>query len=304
MGSWTEEVTRMNTRALHPAKWAALGCFFLSIVACPAMDQNGLSGLRDYALVADESIGSLVQGLSGEVPENTVLIATANLNLRTEPSTDSTILRTMAMNSAMTVVGQQPTAGFYRVRHGNLVGWAHGSYMEEAHAPISETMAVERLAAAELARSAIGFSYWWGHARWTPNGATGRNTGACSRVDGTYFHEGDYGADCSGLISKAWQVPADNLSPMSDVHGPGTARYAEDQAGLWHTIPLEDATLADAMVRRKNGAGHIFLVVNTYDDGVVTYECRGCEYGCVSVKRPWTEIIQEGYHAIRRDTFL
>lgn len=295
----------MNTRTLAvPARLAALTCLNLALVACPAMDHGSLVGLSDHELLADESIASLGQGLTGSLAVDSVLIATANLNLRTEPSTNSTILRTMAMNSAMTVVGQAPSDGFYKVRHGNLVGWAYGSYLEQAHEPISTTAAAARLASAELARSAIGFSYWWGHARWTPNGATGSNAGVCSREDGAYLHEGDYGADCSGLISKAWQVPSDNLSPMSDVHGPGTARYAEDEAGQWHTIALEEATLADAMVRRHNGAGHIFLVVSTYDDGVVTYECRGCDYGCVSVKRPWTAIVQEGYHAIRRDTFL
>lgn len=147
----------------------------------------------------------------------------------------------------------------------------------------------------------MGFGYWWGHARWDLAGATPENRGQC--IDNNSDYHGEFGADCSGFVSKIWGFPEGNSDVYVDRHGPGTGAYAEDRPGSWWTVDYGELTGADALVYRdvQQGAGHIVLFAG-FDHGgnVVSYECRGCAYGCMSVKRTFDELLERGYHGIRR----
>jgi hypothetical protein len=146
------------------------------------------------------------------------------------------------------------------------------------------------------AESAKGFSYWWGHARFRPEGPTSSNAGSCSGSCPSCSHSGSYGGDCSGLAGKVWQVPSSNSDLTIDSHPYGTIHFNQDSS-QWSTVSRSSVKEADAMVYNIDGAGHIFI----YESGdgwgsMYAHECKGCSYGCVSGYRTATS----SYHAIRR----
>ena len=153
-----------------------------------------------------------------------------------------------------------------------------------------------RAEAIDRAKSAVGFSYWWGHGRWKVDGATDANKGSCSGSCPSCSHSGSYGADCSGLAAKVWQVPASNDTLATDSHPYSTVSFNSDTAS-WKTISRDSLKAGDALVYNSNGAGHI--VVYSSGDGwgnMYAYECKGCAAGCVYNIRT----ASSSYHAIRR----
>ena len=60
-------------------------------------------------------------------------------------------------------------------------------------------------------QSAVGFSYAWGGECWCATGCSpdfgSCDAGSCSGSCPSCTHYGTYGADCSGFVSRAWQVP-------------------------------------------------------------------------------------------------
>ncbi|HEY3354859.1 MAG TPA: carboxypeptidase-like regulatory domain-containing protein [Polyangia bacterium] len=160
-------------------------------------------------------------------------------------------------------------------------------------APAAATPQVmTRDAIIDLAKSAMGYSYYWGHGSWRSDGAT---LGSCSGSCPSCTHSGAYGADCSGLAAKVWQVPSP--SPITtDAHPYSTYNFRNDTT-WWTPIDRASAQRADAFVYNANGAGHIFI----YESGdpwgdVWAYECKGCSYGCVHDLRS----VSSSYVAIRR----
>ena len=146
------------------------------------------------------------------------------------------------------------------------------------------------------AKSAMGFSYWWGHGRFRPEGPTSSNKGSCSGSCPSCSHSGSYGGDCSGLAGKVWQVPSSNSDLTTDSHPYSTVSFNQDSS-QWSTISRSNMKKADAMVYNSGGAGHIFV----YESGdgwgsMYAYECKGCSYGCVHNLRTATS----AYHGIRR----
>ena len=208
---------------------------------------------------------------------------------------------------------------WYQVVHAGTWGWMRASELEAFHGAYP-TLSPRRREALELARSAMGFSYWWGNARWLKSGATTwpvRNVGSCSGACGTRngcTHEAtpagdaEYGADCSGLVSTVWGFP--DQDPEVDEEGDGfqTRTYAVDRRNHWATVELNDAVPGDAMVRydTEKKAGHIVIVAEARDDDhrIKTYECEGCNASC----RARTRLIPDpdlddddiDWHAIRR----
>jgi hypothetical protein len=97
-------------------------------------------------------------------------------------------------------------------------------------------------------------------------------------------------------VAKVWQVPSSNTDLGVDSHPYSTADFHADTS-QWRTVPQDQMQVADAMVYRSGGAGHIFV----YERGdpwgsMYVYECKGCSYGCVAGMRT----ASSAYHSIRR----
>lgn len=147
-----------------------------------------------------------------------------------------------------------------------------------------------------LAKTVVGFSYWWGGGKWLPGAA---DKGKCipkgSNGCPDCSHTGAYGADCSGFVAKAWQI--DKPTPLEQGYHPYSTWHFDNYSYWWDKIPKGQAQRADAYNYNKNGAGHIFL----YDKGdpwgsVYAWECKGCSYGCVYNLRS----VSSDYAVLRR----
>lgn len=149
--------------------------------------------------------------------------------------------------------------------------------------------------AMDRAKSAMGFSYWWGHGAWLASGP-GSDGGTCDGSCPNCTHDGSYGADCSGFVAKVWQVPSDNNDITVDSHPYSTADFNQDTSE-WSTVDQGSMVQGDALVYNDGTHGHIAL----YGSGDAwgspyVYECKGCAYGCVEGVRS----ISSAYHGIRR----
>lgn len=149
------------------------------------------------------------------------------------------------------------------------------------------------------AESGVGFSYWWGHGAFLPQGPDASSAGSCSGSCPSCSHSGQYGGDCSGYVAKVWQVPSSNSDLADDSHPYSTVDFNQD-ASQWSTVDQGSMKTGDAMVYNNGSAGHIFI----YDHGdpwgsLYAYECKGCSYGCTAGIRSATT----SYHAIRKTGF-
>jgi hypothetical protein len=144
------------------------------------------------------------------------------------------------------------------------------------------------------AKSAVGYSYWWGGAAWDPNGAS---YGGCSGSCPNCTHSGKYGADCSGLAGKVWVVPSSNWPLTYNYHPYSTYHFYNEHHG-WHDISRGSEKKGDALVYNTSGAGHIFIYAKGDSWGTLyAYECKGCAAGCVYDSRT----ASSAYKAISRD---
>jgi len=245
------------------------------------------------------------------------LITTADLNLRTGPSTTYAVLRVIPKGSLVQLLDPTPVNGFLHVDHQGLAGWASSTYLivqsvsAEGGSASSAGLDAGNSAtdggpgqppsaaiagALDRAKWGVGFSYWWGHGAWLPTGPTTSNTGSCSGSCPNCTHTGSYGADCSGYVGKIWQVPASNNDVTVDSHPYSTADFVNDTS-LWSTISQGSVKLGDAFVYNQSGSGHMFLYAAGDGWGAMdVYECKGCATGCVFDNRT----AGSAYHAIRR----
>jgi len=259
----------------------------------------------------DESVGSSEEGVSGSLTVGSTLRTTANLNLRTGPSTSNKVIRVLAEGTVVEVVESAPSNSFYKVKHSGTVGWAHGSYMQVVSGsssgsdpdpdpePSTGTSSSGRDGAVARAQAGVGFSYWWGHARWRSTGPTSSTKGSCSGSCPSCSHSGSYGADCSGYVAKIWQVPSGNSDLTYDWHPYSTATFV-GSSSQWSTVSRSSLKKADALVYNSGGAGHIVL----YESGdgwgsMWAYECKGCSSGCVRNLRT----ASSAYKGIRRSGY-
>ena len=108
----------------------ALGVVLLSVPACAP----------DSSPVAGEGVTENGSQLTGSLPVGTVLIATADVNLRTGPSSSDGALDVVLTGDTVVVVTSSPKSGFYDVRYGSSeVGWSSGKYYRLAPASGSST---------------------------------------------------------------------------------------------------------------------------------------------------------------------
>lgn len=140
----------------------------------------------------------------------------------------------------------------------------------------------------------VGYSYWWGHGCWRTDG---QYPGSCSGSCPSCTHTGSYGADCSGYVAKAWQVPSE-IALTTDSHPYSTANFRWDTT-WWSQVGWGEAKMADAFVYRNsaNTGGHVVL----YESGdpwgsIWVYEAKGCSYGIVHNLKE----LSTSYVAIRR----
>jgi hypothetical protein len=257
------------------------------------------------APVVDDSdggtTGTLAVGIKAKVTAGA-------LNLRDAAGTSANILTVMPCGAEVDVLGGPSTtpAGWWNVRYQTTTGWASGKFLVPSAnfdpqvcmmsvAPDAGTTGnttVDNIFA--LAKSAVGYSYYWGHGSWRQDHTTlGSCTGSCPSCT----HTGQYGADCSGFVAKVWQVPSAS-SIETDLHPYSTYNFYNETTH-WKPVPRSSIQPADAFVRRVNGSGHIALYESGTDPfgDVWLYEARGCATGVVhNLRTP-----DSSYITIRRD---
>jgi hypothetical protein len=217
------------------------------------------------------------------------LKSTTGVNLRSGASTSKSILYTIPQGAEVVVQQAAPSNGFYKVKHNGTVGWSYGSYYNVKSTPQPPPADDDdtpppsgvREQALQRAKAGMGFSYWWGHGRFKDSGVTNATAGSCSGSCPSCTHSGQYGGDCSGFAAKVWQVPSTNTTMDDDEHPYSTLDFNQSTS-RWSVIPRGELQVADAMVYRSGGAGHIFI----YEKGDAwgspyAYECKGCSAGCV-----------------------
>jgi uncharacterized protein YgiM (DUF1202 family) len=263
---------------------------------------NGTNGWAHGGYMTVVSTPSGSAGVSGPVAVGTVLETVTDLNLRSGPSTSNAVLEVMAAGSLVAAVAKDPENSFYKVDHNGTVGWSHGGYLRASSSsgsssPSGSSSKVD--AAIGRAKAGVGFSYWWGHARWLAGGPSSSTKGSCSGSCPSCSHSGSYGADCSGYVGKIWQVPSNNTDLTYDWHPYSTSTFV-GSSSLWTTVSRSSVKKADALVYNSGGAGHIFL----YESGdgwgsMWAYECKGCSAGCVRNLRT----ASSAYKGIRRSGY-
>ena len=280
--------------ALSAIAIATLG----AMPACTATNEGPVDS--EELVGAPELTDDSENAISSSYPVGSILKSTTNVNLRKGASTNYSVLHVVPEGSQVTLVESSPSNGFYKVKHNGTTGWSYGKYYTVVElagggggdAPVTGA----RDEAITRAKAGKGFSYWWGHGRWKPEGVTSATKGSCSGSCPDCSHSGSYGADCSGYVAKIWQVPSSNSSLTTDSHPYSTANFNQD-GSLWSTVSRGSVKPADALVYNSNGAGHIILY--TGGDGwnqMYAYECKGCSAGCVYGLRT----ASSSYHAIRR----
>lgn len=219
-------------------------------------------------------------GLSGAVAVGSSLRTTIELNVRTGPGTSNGIRMVLPEGANLISVNTgSPENGWYNVSYNGVEGWCSGVYLAFVRGPVATP--TQRDLALRRAQTGVGFSYWWGHGSWVPNGATSSSIGTCTGSCPDCTHAGSYGADCSGYLAKVWEVPVGNTDPKSDSHPYSTISFNGTNS-RWVTVDRAEVRAGDALVYNANGAGHIFL----YEAGdgwgsMWAFEARGCVYGIV-----------------------
>jgi cell wall-associated NlpC family hydrolase len=282
----------------------------------------GDPGAADGPLVAadDNTPGFGGPTAGPTLPANSAMVTTANLNLRKGPGTSFGIVLVIPSGSTVTLLDATAQSGFLNVSFNGTAGWSSATYLTGATAPGGSSSgsgsstggasggssggAIDLEGAPSpdnafaRAKAAVGFSYYWGGGAWLPSGVSSSTAGSCSGSCPSCSHGGKYGADCSGLVSKAWQFGTKALEVNS--HAYSTASFVNDSAGHWSTVSRASLKKGDALVYNSGSAGHVVLYEKGDGWGTSTVvECKGCSYGCVYNARSFAS----SYKGIRRAGF-
>jgi hypothetical protein len=156
------------------------------------------------------------------------------------------------------------------------------------------TKAMTRAQIAAIAQSAMGYSYFWGGDQWDP--ASKSNPGKCiPNCSGcgcpSCSHVGPWGADCSGLVGKAWQVP--HAIPIKQHAHPYNTTSFLTQRTHWFGVKRSQLQRGDALT----SSSHIVLFDRKLSNGqMMVWECAGCSIGCKHRARS----VSSNYVSIRR----
>jgi hypothetical protein len=263
-----------------------------ALPACTAGDDS------EDLIGANEDLGSTTEGVSGTIEVGSTLKSTTNVNLRKGPGTTFDVLHVIPTGASVTVVEAAPQNGFYKIKHDGTTGWSSGKYYTTLSGP-GGGLSAGRQEAIDRGKSVKGFSYYWGHGAWLAAGATSSNKGSCSGSCPSCSHSGQYGADCSGFVGKAWKVQGATGALSTNEHPYGTIHFVNDTS-QWKTVSRSNVLPADALVYNSGGAGHIILYSSGDGWGsMYAYECKGCSAGCVYNLRT----ASSSYKAIRRTGF-
>ena len=257
---------------------------------------EGDGDAADAGVLPDVDAGSGVSEdggppTDGGIPAGAELRAVSDVNLRTGPGTSYGVVLVIPRTGISKAV-QDESSGWVRAVYAAREGWTSAHYQEVVPPGSGADDGSTWVARAKMS---VGFSYWWGHGRWTTE--AGAAPGSCSGTCSNCTHSGSFGADCSGMVAKAWLVPAANWSFSSDAHPYSTLNFYGEETH-WKAIPRAEIARGDAMVYRENGSGHVFI----YESGDpwgshIAIECKGCAAGCVRGYRTSGTL----YKAIRRD---
>jgi hypothetical protein len=155
-----------------------------------------------------------------------------------------------------------------------------------------DVSAVTRDDVLSIAKASVGYTYWWGH-----GSLGGTQAGTCTGSCPNCTHVGAHGADCSGLVGKAWLLPEALPIVDRDVHPFSTYSFKNSMVH-WSQVSRSDVQRGDAMVYNENGSGHIFVYEKDDPWGSMwSYEARGCAYGIVHNIRTASSL----FGAIRRN---
>ncbi len=237
--------------------------------------------------------------------QGALLEATSDVNLRAGAATSHTVLQVVPTGAVVSVTATGcPVNGFVPVKLQGVSGWSYASYYR-AYVPVASASdagagaAFTREDAIRRAQQSVGFAYWWGHGRWRAEGVRPEWVGTCTGSCPSCTFTGTYGADCSGMVAKAWKVPSWNDDVSVDKHPFGTIHFVAANS-LWSDVSRSSLLKADALVYNTNGAGHILMFESGDGWGsVVAYECKGCSSGCVRNLRS----VGAAYKGIRRAGF-
>lgn len=229
---------------------------------------------------------------------NTQLGAEAHVNLREAPSPEARLVMVIPQGATVTVVERtDPENGYYRVDYFGRTGWAYGAWLAPGVGSLSSALTeVQKDNILERARRSDGYSYWWGHGKF----GCGLGQGSCSGSCPDCSHVGEGGADCSGMVAKAWAVPPSDPGTCVNSH-PYSSTYFATESTYWRTIDRANIERADAFVKR--GGGHIMIRGSgTSSTGLpFILECSGCSAGCITHYR---SVSSDDYKVIRRDENL
>jgi hypothetical protein len=249
------------------------------------------------------------------------------LKLWNSATTTTSFSIRMAHNTAVKMVGTAaptppstavpPTSGRYRVEHGSETGaprwgWVDGGALVVHHVPNAGLSAV-RTDALMRARSAMGFSYWWGHGKWLKSGpaitcdAAGQNcvpnagrcdwnvgaANGCPQCTHTATGGTEYGADCSGFVSTIWGLSSgaagNNSNPESDRVGYATSTFMMANVN-WTTV----STCATPLSKCSGGSNVGMLCTsNANCPGSVCAQCPAC--GCFGSVLAADAVVKTGH---------
>jgi hypothetical protein len=142
--------------------------------------------------------------------------------------------------------------------------------------------------------SAEGFSYAWGGECWCASGCspdlTSCSPGDCTPNPGSSgcpdcTHSGTYGADCSGFVSKAWQVPDPYPVEACGVDRYVASSFTADHQ-YWDVVSMASLQPADAVA----SSTHVILVI-AYEDAYGEHEvveASGCNPGIIRHSRTFS----------------
>ncbi len=261
---------------------ALLGCS--GTASETAADSDLLTG-------ANEETATITSELSGGVAIGSTLKTSSDLNLRTSASMSARVRLVIPRGATVTTVNRgTPEGSWYNIKYNGIEGWSHGGYLTLVSSPSRPPVTTPgstpvnssaRDQAINRAKGAVGFAYRWGKGRWLPFGATSANRGVCTGSCPNCSFRGNYGADCSGLAAKVWEVPSWNNDMTVEAHPYSTADFVRSNS-QWKTVSRGSLRKADALTYNDGRAGHI--VIYESGDGwgsAWTYEARGCAFGIV-----------------------